>query len=201
MASVPGRRVVREVVSALPSEDVVLMTRDEKIAEAGRMRDEGLSCSAIARELGVYYGTAYRWLNPDTAREYSRRSNARPETKAAKRAWAVAHDRDRCPCGAVRGVGSHRRENDGGLCRECERDVRTVGRAMREERIAEMWEQGLRLREIAAALGSTVPSIGASMSKMRDRGWDLPRRNNWSEAGLAAVADGARRRIERQRAC
>lgn len=166
------------------------MTRDEKITEAQRLRVEGLTNPQIARLLGVTTSTVWKWLNPERARELHRRDNA--ARNAAKRAWEREYDRKPCPCGAPRGSGKHRR-NPNGLCRDCWMEVAAVGRAMREERIAEMWAQGLKLREIADALDSTLASIASTVSQMRKRGWDLPRRKNWTPDAVAAQREIGRR--------
>ncbi len=167
------------------------MTRAAKITEATRLRAEGQSYEAIGRTLGVTGSCVKKWLNPEVAREWRRRSEARSERKAAKLAWAHEHDRGECPCGAPTGVGATRK---GVLvCHDSHEEMVAVGTAMREERIAEMWARGFKLREIAEALDSTTHSIGAAMSKMRRRGWDVPRRNNWTPEGLERAQNSARR--------
>jgi transposase len=61
------------------------MTRDQKVAEAKRLREGGLSYSVVGQRLGVSPATAWKWLNPDAARAMGRRSNA--QQGPAKRAW------------------------------------------------------------------------------------------------------------------
>ncbi len=84
------------------------------------------------------------------------------------------------------GVGSARRGMV--LCHDCRHDVRAIGRAMRQERIAEMWGAGYARATIAQALDSTDNAISVEMAYMRQHGWALPRRKNWSAEGLAIVS-------------
>lgn len=93
-----------------------------------------------------------------------------------------------CPCGATLGGDPSAR-----ICRECRDDLRAVGAAMRDERIAEMWAAGLTQQQIADVLGSTRGGINTAMARMRQKGWDLPRRHNWTPEGLAVVAEVGRR--------
>jgi hypothetical protein len=44
----------------------------------------------------------------------------------------------------------------------------------RRLRIQQLWRQGWSMRRIADELGTSSKSIGATMAKMRDAGWDLP---------------------------
>lgn len=166
------------------------MTRAEKIAEAQRLRAGGLTLQQIADRLGYRHAeSATRLLrDPSVQAEMTRRDNAK--RNAAKRAWEREHDRAVCPCGAAMGVGAARKGAT--VCRECHVEQVALGRAMRCERIADMWAQGCTLREIAEALDSAVHSIGASMSRMRAAGWDLPYRHNWSAEGLARARNSRR---------
>ena len=156
------------------------MTRDEKIAEARRMRDEGATLVVIAEALGYRsVSAAWRLLNPEAHRAIEAKRGP------AKRAWENEHDHGRCPCGAQMGVGTARRGAK--LCCACRDEVRSVERAMREERIAAMWADGLTLRQIAVALGSTPAAINVAIVQMRANGWDVPRRHNWTPEGLERV--------------
>ena len=166
------------------------MTRDEKIAEARRLRAEGLTLQAIGERLGVSHATVWKWLNPERHREHVLKQEARPERKAAKRAWENEHDRGECPCGATLGVGARRHGIK--VCRDCFDEMRAVGTAMRRERIAEMWARGLKQREIAAEIGTTRPTISVEMSRMRAAGWDLPLRRNWTPDGYERARNARR---------
>lgn len=160
------------------------MTRDEKAAEARRLRAEGLPLRQIAERLG-YAGSSGVWvlLHPDEAKARGVRDNAR--RAAAKRAWENEHNRRACPCGALMGARAD-------VCRACHDEMVAVGRAMREEQIAELWSQGYKLREIAAALDSNKDSVRCAMAKMRRSGWDLPRRYNWTPEGLERAQNAGR---------
>jgi hypothetical protein len=157
------------------------MTREQKRAEAERLRAEGMTLQAIAERLGYAAGaSAWKLLNPEAAAAGIQRQNAR--RGPAKRAWARKHDTATCPCGTRMGEGSIHKGY--ALCATCRDDVARIGRALRCERIADMWEAGMKQREIAAALDSTTASIGATMAHMRAEGWDLPYRYRWSPEGL-----------------
>jgi hypothetical protein len=93
---------------------------------------------------------------------------------ARKRAWENEHDRPVCACGRAMGVGVHRR--GARTCGECAREIKAVGAAMRRERIYEAWHRGATLREIADLMGSTQGSIGVTVARMRETGWDMPYR-------------------------
>ena len=142
-----------------------------EVRDEGRRRAlEGESPYAIARDLGVSRSVVYQWAWPERYGESLRRE--------AKRAWEHAHDRGTCPCGAATTIGAKRQ----GVihCAACEREMRKVGRAMREERIAALWLDGLSLKDIAIAIGSPGLQIGPFLAQMRAKGWDLPyRRAGW----------------------
>lgn len=165
------------------------MTRDEKIAEARRLRAAGLTLAQIANRLG-YAQPASAWalLHPDETRARRARDNAR--RAPARRAWENEHDRGVCACGATMAVGTRRRGFE--VCRDCYEETMAVGTAMRCERIAELWSRGLTQREIAAELHSTPSSINTTMARMRRSGWDLPRRYNWTPEGLERAQAGKR---------
>lgn len=46
----------------------------------------------------------------------------------------------------------------------------------RREKIAELWREGLTLKQIAAELSSTANAIGTDIARMRAAGYDLPYR-------------------------
>ncbi len=166
------------------------MTTAEKRAEARRLRDEGLTLDQIATRMGYAHasGATRLLMHPETLRARNRRSNA--TRAAAKRAWENEHDRGKCACGAALTIGARRRGT--ATCRSCYVEIQTVGRAMRQERIAEMWAAGETLRSIADALGATAKSIGSEMARMRAAGWDLPRRHNWTPEGLERAQSASR---------
>jgi DNA-binding NarL/FixJ family response regulator len=95
----------------------------------------------------------------------------RAHQEQRKEYWRRWNDKHRpvCACGALCG-------NNRTRCRECWHRDRREARQSRRERIAEMWADGMTVRQIAAALDSTTNSIGAEMVTMRQEGWDLPYR-------------------------
>lgn len=56
-------------------------------------------------------------------------------------------------------------------------DLMTQRFQARRERIADLYRQGASVRAIAAAVGSTENSIGVTIVRMRQTGWDLPYRH------------------------
>jgi DNA-directed RNA polymerase specialized sigma24 family protein len=154
-----------------------MMTRDEKIAEARRLRDEGFTWAAAGRQLGVAGPTVWKWLHPERTREWNARDNANPDRVAEKARWWREYtddpeNRKRCPaCGGPTHLYVVQSENPG-ICRSC-----VVARKERRRAgIVEGWGEGLTLRAIAARLGSTPESVGVEMVRMRAEGYDLPRR-------------------------
>lgn len=166
------------------------MTRDEKVAEAQRLRAEGLTLQAIGDRFGATHTCVWRWLNPERSAEHVRKQNARPERRAAKRAWEREHDRGECPCGATLAVGARRKGIE--VCRDCHDEMQAVGTAMRRERIRDLWEAGATRKEIVQALASTSPSIQTEMARMRREGWELPLRRNWTPEGLERARNARR---------
>lgn len=155
------------------------MTRDEKAQVAWWLRQRGYSYGKIAALLG-YAGPSSAWklLHPEQTRERYARDNA--ARGPAKRAWENAHDRGQCACGAPMQVGARRR--GGKHCWACEVEIRAVGRAMRQERIAELWLTGLPVRDMATQLGATTAAVNVALAAMRRQSWDVPRRRKgWTD--------------------
>ncbi len=149
------------------------MTRDEKVAEAKRLRVEGLSLRHIGERLGTPVTTVYRWTDPDGAARERARSLA---WKAENRERVIAYDRSygrehrgRCiNCGDLMGIGvAH-----DGLCKPC---VRAATHERRMQ-VCEWWAEGLSCREICARLGWSLGHLTHEMSRMRRAGYDLPYR-------------------------
>jgi IS30 family transposase len=147
--------------------------REKLRARAQRLRDRGSSYAEIASRLGfANHTTTWRLLNPERAAEIERGVNAR--RRSAKRAWENEQDRGTCPCGATLGVAARRLGTK--VCAGCRDEMARTGRAMRRDRIRDLWLAGALTREIAVALGSTPNSIGGELVAMRREGWGVPAR-------------------------
>jgi transposase len=149
------------------------MTREEKIAEARKLRerDQDLGCTAIARRLGVTAKTVRRWLDPKfdaQVREWNAasRKRRREHRQAYDRQYAASHKRE-CPsCGGEMTRGTT------GICKACI-DERVHARGLRVE---ELWAEGLSRSEIADRLGVTVNQLSVELHQFRERGYRLPYR-------------------------
>jgi transposase len=161
------------------------LTREQKIARARELREQGWSYAAIARQLGVSESTPRTWCNPEWAKEQARKSNAK--RGPAKRAWENEHDRGTCATCGEPTVASASRKNVR-LCRDCWTEAEHREQTLRRERIAALWCEGQTLTEIAAALDSTPASIGVTLAHMREDGWDLPYRRAGNAARFSRVA-------------
>jgi transposase len=152
------------------------VTRDEKIAKARELRERGWSGPRVAAELGVTKSTVYKWLDPDRAREYARRDNARPGRNAQKREWEHGPTaRIRCAnCGKLAGMNSKAAGTT--LCRSCW----TADAARRSDetgrKLETLWLAGKTFPEICAELGWNKGTLSVMMDRYRARGYNLPYR-------------------------
>jgi transcriptional regulator with XRE-family HTH domain len=125
------------------------VSREQKIAKARKLREQGLTYDAIGERLGVSDTTAYKWLNLERAKEYIRRDIANPARRKYKTEWE-RNNRAECPsCGAPLGSGSRCPSKRPDLCADCVRDQarsRTV-------RFIELRKQGMTNGEIAEREG------------------------------------------------
>lgn len=168
------------------------------LARAERLREDGMSKPAIARELGESPGRVEYWLNRD---EKLRRGRARyvanreryrlesatrwEERKEEYRAAARERGRDprkrgRCGrCGRPMGWG-HRQD---GVCRRC----RHRARLERQPVILRMWHEGAKLREIAEFLEVTFDAVAQEVRLMREAGFELPYRgaHGWRNSSVS----------------
>jgi ribosomal protein S27E len=149
------------------------------------MADRGLGVSAIAAEIGVTYGAVYKALHPERAREYNRKTEARPERKVAKRIWSREQRVVCSDCG--REAGTYSKYKGVLRCQECENARRRRKRARRAHRIETWWAEGLTLREIAERLGTSKNAVGVTIHGLRAEGFDLPyRRPGYVRARIRA---------------
>ena len=168
------------------------------LPRAERLRCEGTSKAAIARELGVSPGRVDYWLNREerlrSARAYYVAARERYRLRSLKR-WeerkdeyrAAARERGRDPrargrcarCARPMGWG-HRSD---GVCRRC----RHRARLERQPIILRMWHEGAKLREIAECLDATFNVVAREIALMREAGFDLPHRGShgWRNSPLS----------------
>lgn len=157
------------------------MSREEKQAEARRLRDEErLSVQQIAERMGYKnHASAWKLLNPERAREMERRSNKK--RGPAKRAHENAH-RAPCPeCGQPMQAGSgyggrkdaqHKRDR----CFDCFTMMRRTEVDDRARRIEKWWAEGLKMKQIGARLGWTENHVHDEIDRLRGKGYDIPYR-------------------------
>jgi transposase len=158
------------------------MTREEKIAEARRMRASGALLREIADRLGCGKTTALRWTSEYqadrdrlAARAWKRRNHE--GVIAYGRAGGGKH-RYTCPkCGHVGPLGSAHADGtpiyDGSSCRGC-KDIR-------REEIVRRWAEGWTTKAIAESLGITLGFMKVEMVRMREEGYDLPYRHVYAQ--------------------
>lgn len=145
------------------------MRREEKIAEAIRLREEGLSYREIGERLGVSKSCAQRWVKPEWARERGRIDNAK--RRAAKFAWESGS----CPrCGGH--LGDRHRSDQ---CGNCEREDRRRKARERAERYIQMRSEGLLNREIAERENVSPNIVAVALSKATRYGLTVPPPPYW----------------------
>lgn len=147
-----------------------MKTRDQKIAKARELREEGLTYREIGERLGVAEHTSWSWLNPEARRAIDRRVNAK-RTKA-KNEWA-RENRAACPkCGKPMGPGTKgRRTRVPKRCRTC---LKQESREHTERFIA-LRERGLLNPQIAEREGVPVATVAVALSRAeRDHGLAVP---------------------------
>jgi transcriptional regulator with XRE-family HTH domain len=166
--------------------------KDQLVAEAKRLKKNGLTYNEIGGQLGVAYSTIWRWLNPDRQRKIEQRR------RGYKREWDRA---DTHPCSSCGAPVSRKTER----CRECFSSEGREDRLWRWERIKELWDAGLPLSRMARRLGTTDGTVSVEIAKCEHEfGQKLvPRRANWKghrfKPGASPTApsskDGARARL------
>jgi hypothetical protein len=106
------------------------------------------------------YGGRYKRANPEKAREYQRRDNAK--RAKAKRDWA-RENRKRClDCGDP--IWHENR------CRPCFNAERARQHEALLDRVESMWHQGLSMRAMAEALGRTGRGVNNEVDELRKAG-------------------------------
>jgi transposase len=144
------------------------VTRDQKIASARELREQGFYYREIGERYGVSFSTVYRWLHPERAKEFRHRN--REALRAYDREYNRTH-RAECPsCG---GEMDRETGRGGGICAGCRADE--VDR--RAAKIERWWADGLTLKEIAQQLDWSEGHISNELHRLREKGYDLPYRH------------------------
>jgi len=139
------------------------LTREQKIAEARRLRKRGLTYREIGERLGVSTRAVWAWLNPEAQKAIVRGVNAK-RTKA-KREWARAN-RAACPqCGKPMGPGTAGRK-----CRVPRRCRTCLKRESRErtERYIALRERGMLNFQIAEREGVPTHKVAGALSRAKE---------------------------------
>ena len=145
--------------------------RQEKAAEARRLKDAGLPPLDIAARLGIRRSYVYELLNdPDGVKVGARKRKAGGTCEVC--GGPTTYGRP--------GTGPYTRCQAHSISPELSAArMRELGRP-RRERILQLWNQGATIAEIAADLGTTDSAVGVTMHSMRKEGWDLPHRRDGS---------------------
>jgi DNA-binding CsgD family transcriptional regulator len=146
--------------------------------KARALRAKGYTHAAIARQLGRSPSAVWKALNPERARAFSasdrekRREERRmTDRERARRCRGVCRE-----CGEKMGVG----HADDGVCLACLK-ARRRGRA---ERMAQLWAEGLPMREIGERVG--IAWVAPEIAWWREREPGLfPHRHRGYDRGLA----------------
>lgn len=151
-------------------------------AEAVAMKraNPALTLREIGEALGHSSSAVWKALNPDVTRERnaSDREKRRAERRATDRARSQ-HQRSRCDtCGELCGIGSARwKGHEAVRCKQCRSKVAEE----REDRIVALYESGVPLKEIAAAVGWTVGGLSRRLAGLRRAGRIGYRYVGWAE--------------------
>lgn len=114
------------------------MTREQKIAKAKELREEGLTYREIGERISESNSVAWGFCNPDARRAINKRDNAK--RRAARRQW----EEGECPGCGGRLANAYRSER----CRECQREAQRRETRERVEHFIELREAGHTNAEI-----------------------------------------------------
>ncbi|HTE59686.1 MAG TPA: sigma factor-like helix-turn-helix DNA-binding protein [Solirubrobacteraceae bacterium] len=153
------------------------------VERARAMRADGQTLKEIGEQFGVTRERIRQLVGSPLREKTCERCGTRFETGRAghrfcSRTCAVAaqHGRNRnCECGSPMSATAT-------SCWDCTQTAHENVRAERRRLIAELWREGLPVREIAAKVGAANANVvGVEMARMRNTGWDLPpRRAGWN---------------------
>jgi transposase len=141
-------------------------TRAEKVAEAQRLRQQGLKMREIAERIGVTPSCIWKWLNPERTREF----HASPKERARRRRWEE-DSRELCPeCGSEMAIGSRLPSRRSERCASCRSDAARA----RTVRFIRLREDGLNNREIAEREGVSTAAVAQSLCRADRYGLRVP---------------------------
>lgn len=157
------------------------------VARATEMRNAGATLASIGAEFGVTgervrqivgskIATGGRSCECCAAPFSATRADRRYcSTKCRQRAWDA---RQRSRCIDCQAECNHRSAR----CVDCALTAHDEEREKRWARIAELWAQGLPIKEMALAVGfKNANVLSGQMARMKHAGWDLPpRRKGWT---------------------
>lgn len=163
--------------------------RDEQIAEATRLRAEGLNYRQIGERLGCDKTAAWKLVNHEACRAHNLARNGK------KRAWENAMRATCARCGGSLGAGSLRADGSqrasvakGDTCAACRSDHRIA-------LVLAMWrlrcDENLLNKEIAERLAIPAGTVATELTRLRALGYAVP----------AAPYNGADKRPPRAVAC
>lgn len=138
------------------------MTREQKIARAEKLYDQGLLYREIGEQLGVSASAAWKWLNPEQTKKQRRSDNARNRPAGRKR----EREGRTCPeCGGP--IGRRGAER----CWECYARASEQEARERAERFIARRKAGLLNTEIEQEEGIEPGSnvVGNALSKASRR--------------------------------
>jgi transposase len=162
-----------------------MISRQEKAAEARRLKDAGLTWQEAVASMGISRSYYYELLgDPDGVKVAARK----------RKQGGVCET-----CGAPTSYGSN------GPARHCA--AHNPGHAIsariqheralpRRRRVQQLWAEGKTQGEIAEAVGTTEGTISVLMFTMRREGWDLPYRPDGAARQRAKQAEPRRRRVQ-----
>lgn len=150
------------------------MTREQKIAKAQAMREDGHVLREIADVCGVSDSAVWHWLNPERSAKLRAKDNSRPGRREREREQALQKRAHCSTCGSPLGVWSSRRGST--RCYPCYSAEELARTAERGHHIEGWWAEGLTLKEIADRLDWTVNHLFQEVHRLRAKGFDLPYR-------------------------
>lgn len=133
--------------------------------QAREMRAAGRPVAEIAAAVGVAKSTVCRWTTPSSHAAMMAWNEANRDKRRAADVRRARSHRSTCEtCGGPCGVGSGKKGY-----RHCAGCVRAVKEA-RDAAIVCLYERGLPVKGIAAAMDSTANSITVTLVDLRGRG-------------------------------